>query len=111
MCLESGRMPDFVFRRNCGNAYDLGCRRNLQQIFGTSLLICFLPVASRFVPWLLMILYDIRTVCNSLGDGCEFPMGCQARGPEEPTQDGQLTESDEELYDAANPRESTPLTI
>jgi len=56
-------------------------------------------------------MYDIRAVCNSLGDGCKFPMGRQARGPEEPTQDGELTESDEELYNAAISKESTPLTI
>ena len=48
--IESGRRPDFVFRRNCGDAYHLGWRRNLRQIFGTNLFIAFLPLASRFVP-------------------------------------------------------------
>lgn len=47
--IESGRKSHFVFRRNCGNAYDLGWKRNLQEIFGTNPLICFLPIASRYV--------------------------------------------------------------
>lgn len=86
--LESGRPPNFVFRRNCSNAYDLGWRRNLQQIFGTNILIGFLPLAS------------------SLGDGCVFPMGRKVRGSQDSVQARPQTESDEELYN----RESTPLT-
>ncbi|XP_065884392.1 palmitoyltransferase ZDHHC2-like isoform X2 [Dysidea avara] len=94
--LESGRAPRFVFRRNCSNAYDLGWRRNLQQIFGTNLLIGFLPISS------------------SLGDGCDYPMGrhCVRSSPEEPgiqvRPDLPVSdESEEEVYEA-NSR--TPLT-
>ena len=107
--IESGRTPDFVFRRNCGDAYHLGWRKNLQQVFGTSLFTAFLPLASRFVPSPQIVLYNYYCTCcnNSLGDGCKFPMGYKARGQEGPTQSGRLSESDEELYD----RESTPLTV
>ena len=45
-----------------------------------------------------------------MGDGCEFPMGRKVKGLAEPVQDGLVTESDEELYNA-HLRESSPLTM
>ena len=86
-----------ALKRDCGNAYNLGWRKNLQQIFDTNLFIGLLPLSSRYT-YLHTIWHNISGVYdNSLGDGCNFPMGYKARGTEELLQDGQLIKSDEEV--------------